>query len=1168
MKQKQNKLKLTIILILLTACIGTTYAQVTIGSGLEPVQGALLDLKEKDDPSGGVTSEKGLNLSRVRLTDRNNLYPMFETAPGSGIANSDYNASDKKAAQDAIHTGLTVYNVNEANGFVKCVYVWVGNKWISLCDGNTSAVCPLELKNAASGGQDKYTETVEATTNQSTTATYAIKGQCCTTSGNYTYTILSGTGLTSSGTDVEVSPQNTSGVFSVTFRTANPGAAPRVTLVKVADPCGNTAYFTAVQKGTSTSANCPLTLNNYTETVASTTLTHGTITATKGSCCSGANYTYTKISGDGTLSVTTNTSGEFTVTYNAANTSAAPRVTVVKVTDDCGNAAYFAAVQQGPVTATASTACSMTFNGTSPANDSYADKPYIIFDPEAYVPLNNANIVTAVSSCCSADPATPFSMSITGGNFDNSGNVHLDFMTTPNENTRKNTGTFRLQWKTPNPNIDPRVAVVKVTDDCGNSGYFTVIQRGKDSTGALTFKGTAPSPEGNNYADKPYWISDAGGATLANANIVTAISEKCPSDENPFKSISIIGGNFDNSGNAFLDFTTTPNENARNNTGTFRLQWKTSNPNTDPRVAVVKIVDDCDNIGYFTAVQKGQASSGSTDKCHMTFSGGNAYREVAAAGENNIEITASSTCCTISGNWSFTSGNTGVINSGTVSGNGAATYRVNVPANTSAEPRTILLTIKDPCDNYGYYVIIQKGAVCPVTFSNNRPYAIIASTATSATTGVSSSCCTIANNTNLPVSLLPAGNYASASVSNGTLTVTFTGANTSETDDRTAVVTVTDACGNTGYFTVVQKVKAASSAASACNITVTGTAGLPYVILNPAETAITGNITAAYSPVNCCTQSGSWTFSSTSGILTGLPQYPSAGSITGVAFNGSNTGQNDRVAVIKITDPCGNEGYFVAIQKGTPPLCEITATERVKVVASSATSASFTNLSSSSCCTNQTFSIDGTVTGGSATISGTTLNVTFAANTSETDDRIVVVRVKDGCGNAGTFTVVKKAKAAVNGMDSVGQFIPGRAVRGIDGWAAVLNQSFPAGKYRVYGWLSKESTWPARVWYSVNGRANNSVSRTLVDYGSLNDGSISASNLTTDGERVAMMALMSPAFAKRQSQVWYNWCVFEIVIPEAWTPIGSDPYGDQGDTGIPSVAFDGLAYILGYVRMQ
>lgn len=959
MKQKQNKLKLTIILILLTACIGTTYAQVTIGSGLEPVQGALLDLKEKDDPSGGVTSEKGLNLSRVRLTDRNNLYPMFETAPGSGIANSDYNASDKKAAQDAIHTGLTVYNVNEANDFVKCVYVWVGNKWVSLCDGNTSTVCPLELKSAASGGQDKYTETVEATTNQLTTATYAIKGQCCTTSGNYTYTILSGTGLTSSDTDVEVSPQNTSGVFSVTFRTANPGAAPRVTLVKVADPCGNTAYFTAVQKGTSTSANCPLTLDNYTETVASTALTHSTITATKGSCCSGANYTYTKISGDGTLSVTTNTSGEFTVTYNAANTGAAPRVTVVKVTDDCGNAAYFAAVQQGPVTATASTACSMTFNGTSPANDSYADKPYAIFDPEAYVSLNNANIVTAVSSCCSADPATPFSMSITGGNFDNSGN-HLSLLS-PNYGM----GTFRLRWNTANTSPNPRVAVVKVTDDCGNSGYFTVIQRGKDLTGALTFKGIAPSPEGNDYADKPYWIADAGGATLANANIVTVISEKCPSDENPFRSISIIGGNFDNSGNAFLDFTTTPNENARNNTGTFRLQWKTSNPNTDPRVAVVKIVDDCDNIGYFTAVQKGQASSGSTDKCHMTFSGGNAYREVAAAGENNIDITASSTCCTISGYWSFTSGNTGVINSGTVSGNGTATYRVNVPANTSAEPRTILLTIKDPCDNYGYYVIIQKGAVCPVTFSNSRPYAIIASTATSATTGVSSSCCTIANNTNLPVSFLPAGNYASASVSNGTLTVTFTGANTSETDDRTAVVTVTDACGNTGYFTVVQK-----------------------------------------------------------------------------------------------------------------------------------------------------------------------------------------------------------AKAVANGMGSVGQFIPGRAVRGIDGWAAVLNQSFPAGKYRVYGWLSKESTWPARVWYSVNGRANNSVSRTLVDYGSLNDGSISASNLTTDGERVAMMALMSPAFAKRQSQVWYNWCVFEIVIPEAWTPIGSDPYGDQGDTGIPSVAFDGLAYILGYVRMQ
>lgn len=89
-------------------------AQVTIGSALDPVEGAILDLKEE-----GVT-RKGLGMPRVKLKKLDEL-----TMSDNAIANENMAWEE--------HTGLLVYNTE------KCVsmhgeglYVWDGNRWESL----------------------------------------------------------------------------------------------------------------------------------------------------------------------------------------------------------------------------------------------------------------------------------------------------------------------------------------------------------------------------------------------------------------------------------------------------------------------------------------------------------------------------------------------------------------------------------------------------------------------------------------------------------------------------------------------------------------------------------------------------------------------------------------------------------------------------------------------------------------------------------------------------------------------------------------------------------------------------------------------------------------------------------------------------------------------------
>jgi hypothetical protein len=107
-------------------------AQVTAGSGIEPVKGALLDLKEKTPAAPATdnsTATRGLLLPRLNLTAAGQLYPMFESTPGSGTAGSDYDSGTEKSALDALHIGLTVYNLTDNCTFCPGVYAWDGALW-------------------------------------------------------------------------------------------------------------------------------------------------------------------------------------------------------------------------------------------------------------------------------------------------------------------------------------------------------------------------------------------------------------------------------------------------------------------------------------------------------------------------------------------------------------------------------------------------------------------------------------------------------------------------------------------------------------------------------------------------------------------------------------------------------------------------------------------------------------------------------------------------------------------------------------------------------------------------------------------------------------------------------------------------------------------------------
>ena len=119
-----------LIAVCLFSGIYQAKAQVTIGSGSPPAEGVLLQLKENDNT--GANATKGMMLPRMYLSDKNNLYPMFEDQNNSGLPSPDYASIQDKQKQDELHIGLYVYNLNPCNPFGRGTYVWNGQEWIPL----------------------------------------------------------------------------------------------------------------------------------------------------------------------------------------------------------------------------------------------------------------------------------------------------------------------------------------------------------------------------------------------------------------------------------------------------------------------------------------------------------------------------------------------------------------------------------------------------------------------------------------------------------------------------------------------------------------------------------------------------------------------------------------------------------------------------------------------------------------------------------------------------------------------------------------------------------------------------------------------------------------------------------------------------------------------------
>lgn len=142
-----KKTKTFVYLFIVFVCLvltESTTAQVTIGSNIPPEGGSVLDLKEFAAKSENQTSEKGVILPRVLLTNKNELYPMY----WNSSTNSELTEyTNNKTVLKRKHVGTTVFNVTNSGDFVIGVHTWTGNEWRKIDDSPviqpqiTSLVC-------------------------------------------------------------------------------------------------------------------------------------------------------------------------------------------------------------------------------------------------------------------------------------------------------------------------------------------------------------------------------------------------------------------------------------------------------------------------------------------------------------------------------------------------------------------------------------------------------------------------------------------------------------------------------------------------------------------------------------------------------------------------------------------------------------------------------------------------------------------------------------------------------------------------------------------------------------------------------------------------------------------------------------------------------------------
>lgn len=125
--------KLFFIFLFFIASSNYFYSQVTIGSHLEPIKGALLDLKEYENNTGGDTSTKGLSLPVVELKT---------LTPATGKLSESI--GNTGGWSEDVHIGLLVYNNVTTldackGGASKGLYVWNGSTWKPVFQKKTEA---------------------------------------------------------------------------------------------------------------------------------------------------------------------------------------------------------------------------------------------------------------------------------------------------------------------------------------------------------------------------------------------------------------------------------------------------------------------------------------------------------------------------------------------------------------------------------------------------------------------------------------------------------------------------------------------------------------------------------------------------------------------------------------------------------------------------------------------------------------------------------------------------------------------------------------------------------------------------------------------------------------------------------------------------------------------
>lgn len=153
-----KKLLLSGVFLLLSLLY--TQAQVTIGSGIEPAQGAILQLKENENTS--VNSTKGLAMPRVLLNTNNDFDPILAGA----------SVEDKSA-----HEGLTVYHVGSVN-LCAGLYVWNNSVWHRLPK-------PCEISIICASVQVNGTYSVGTMLTQTNTITLQINVPAASDGGTY-----------------------------------------------------------------------------------------------------------------------------------------------------------------------------------------------------------------------------------------------------------------------------------------------------------------------------------------------------------------------------------------------------------------------------------------------------------------------------------------------------------------------------------------------------------------------------------------------------------------------------------------------------------------------------------------------------------------------------------------------------------------------------------------------------------------------------------------------------------------------------------------------------------------------------------------------------------------------------------------------------------------------